>query len=54
MPLPRLSLEEFDYAGGTSEPAKPEARVNRSGNRMGSRRAEDLSPEELQALLSVG
>jgi ATP-dependent RNA helicase RhlE len=54
-PLPRVSLPDYDYAGSTvSEPARPAARVNRSGGRIGSRRTEELSPEELRALLRVG
>jgi ATP-dependent RNA helicase RhlE len=54
--LPRISLPEFDYAGGTTSatPPKPLARMNRAGGRFGSRRVEDLSAEELQTLLKVG
>jgi len=55
MKLPRISLPDFDYEGGTStEAAKPEARINRSGSRLGSRRAEELTPEQLRELLKVG
>jgi ATP-dependent RNA helicase RhlE len=53
--LPRISIPEFDYAGGQPvEPARPAVRVNRAGGRIGTRRAQDLSPEQLQALLRVG
>ncbi|HSJ25709.1 MAG TPA: DEAD/DEAH box helicase [Longimicrobiales bacterium] len=54
-PLPRISLPDFDYEGG-AQPAesKPKSTVNRGGGRMGSKRASDLTPEELQALLHVG
>jgi ATP-dependent RNA helicase RhlE len=56
-PLPRISLPEYDYEGGsgvTAESGKAKAVVNRGGGRMGSKRAADLTPEELQALLGVG
>ena len=53
--LPRISIPEFDYAGGQPvEPARPVVRVNRAGGRIGTRKAQDLSPEQLQALLRVG
>jgi ATP-dependent RNA helicase RhlE len=53
--LPRISVAEFDYAGGQSaEPLKPVVRVNRGGGRLGVRKAHELSPEQLQALLRVG
>ncbi len=54
--LERVSVEDFDYAGGTSEASKPiEAKSKRtSGSRMGSRNAAELSPEQLRELLKVG
>jgi ATP-dependent RNA helicase RhlE len=54
--LPRISRPEFDYEGGVpSESAKENApRSNRSGSRLGSRSASELTPEELQELLKVG
>jgi ATP-dependent RNA helicase RhlE len=54
-PLPRISLPDYDYeGGGQPTETKQKAVVNRGGGRMGSKRAEDLTPEELQALLGVG
>ncbi|HSJ06182.1 MAG TPA: DEAD/DEAH box helicase [Longimicrobiales bacterium] len=54
-PLPRISLPEFDYEGGAKPvESKPAAAVNRGGGRLGSKRAADLSPEELAKLLRVG
>jgi ATP-dependent RNA helicase RhlE len=54
-PLQRISLPEFDYEGGAKPvESKPTAAVNRGGGRMGSKRAADLSPEELANLLRVG
>ncbi|HET9982368.1 MAG TPA: DEAD/DEAH box helicase [Longimicrobiales bacterium] len=53
--LERISLEAYDYTGGTAQgSARPRVQVNRAGNRLGSRSASDLSPEELQKLLKVG
>jgi ATP-dependent RNA helicase RhlE len=54
-PLQRISLPDFDYEGG-AQPAeeKVKAVVNRGGGRMGSKRAADLSPEQLRELLDVG
>ena len=54
--LPRIALPGYDYgeSSTSSEPAKPEAKVTRTGGRMGSRSAKDLSPEELKELLRVG
>jgi ATP-dependent RNA helicase RhlE len=56
MKLPRVSLPEFDYEGSLPEQAAPgqEARSNRSGSRMGSRSASELTPEQLRELLKVG
>ena len=54
--LPRISVEGFDYEGGTpqeSAKAAP-ASTNRTGSRMGSRRGEVLTPEQLRDLLRVG
>jgi ATP-dependent RNA helicase RhlE len=54
--LPRVSLPGFDYEGGTpQEPSQAaNAKSNRTGSRMGSRRAEELTPEQLRDLLKVG
>ena len=53
--LQRVSVPDFDYAGGTNEPAKQiDAQVNRAGARMGTRNASELSPEQLRELLKVG
>ncbi len=55
--LPRLSLEGFDYDSALRVPSQPTpapAQVSRTGGRMGTRRSEDLSPEELKELLRVG
>ncbi|MGH7553707.1 MAG: DEAD/DEAH box helicase [Longimicrobiales bacterium] len=55
--LPRLSMEGFDYESALRVPARPEqppAQMSRTGGRMGTRKAEDLSPEELKELLKVG
>ena len=51
-PLPRVSLEGFDYAGAPAGSRKAQSKANRSGRRLGSRDTADLSPEELQRLLS--
>ncbi len=51
-PLPRISLEGFDYAGAPAEVKQAAGKSNRAGGRLGSRSAADLSPEELQRLLS--
>lgn len=56
-PLPRISLKGFDYDSEFLESERPKRRqaaVSRTGSRMGTRRPEDLSPEELEALLKVG
>ena len=56
-PLPRISLEGFDYDSNLLEPKtppRPVARTGRAGGRMGARKAEDLTPEQLQELLKVG
>jgi ATP-dependent RNA helicase RhlE len=54
-PLPRISLPDFDYEGGAQPvDARPKAAVNRGGGRMGSKRTQDLSPEQLQELMRVG
>jgi ATP-dependent RNA helicase RhlE len=54
-PLVRISLPDYDYDGG-SQPAEPKktVAVNRGGGRMGSKRAQELSPEQLRDLLRVG
>ncbi len=51
--LERISLPEFDYAGGTAA-LRPEPTAKRSGQRIGSRSTKELSPEELRELLKVG
>jgi ATP-dependent RNA helicase RhlE len=50
--LPRISLPEYDYAGGSPgrREKEPKGR-SRSGRGMGSRSADDLSAEELENLL---
>jgi hypothetical protein len=55
-PLPRISLPDYDYTGAAAngEPVKPAVRVNRGGQRMGSRSTAKLSAEELEKLLKVG
>jgi ATP-dependent RNA helicase RhlE len=51
-PLGRISLPDYDYEGGGQLADKaPKAVVNRGGGRMGSKRAGDLSAEELKQLL---
>ncbi|HEX6308727.1 MAG TPA: DEAD/DEAH box helicase [Longimicrobiales bacterium] len=52
----RISLPEYDYAGSPTSPdaEKPKAAVNRGGGRMGSKSAQNLSPEQLKELLRVG
>ena len=56
--LPRVSLPGYDYgdsvAAAAEAAAKPEAKVTRTGGRMGSRKASELSPEQLRELLKVG
>jgi ATP-dependent RNA helicase RhlE len=55
--LPRVSLPGYDYGDGTeATETKPRqvAKVTRTGGRMGSRKASELSPEELRELLKVG
>jgi ATP-dependent RNA helicase RhlE len=55
--LPRISLQGFDYESNflpSDRPNTASARVSRSGSRMGTRRPEELSPEELKKLLKVG
>ncbi|HEX6065727.1 MAG TPA: helicase-related protein, partial [Longimicrobiales bacterium] len=55
--LPRVSLPGFDYTdstAGTDAPPKVVAKTTRTGGRMGSRKASELSPEQLRELLKVG
>ena len=50
-------LPGFDYGdGGASAEAAPkvEAKTTRTGGRMGSRKASELTPEQLRELLKVG
>jgi ATP-dependent RNA helicase RhlE len=51
--VPRVHLEEFDYAAG---PATPRASIstNRAGQRLGTRSTSQLTPEQLRELLRVG
>ncbi|MEJ2217809.1 MAG: DEAD/DEAH box helicase [Gemmatimonadota bacterium] len=51
--IPRISLEDYDYAGSTA-PRRETLRSNRAGRRLGARSTKDLSPEELEKLLSIG
>ncbi|MGH7477762.1 MAG: DEAD/DEAH box helicase [Longimicrobiales bacterium] len=54
--IERVSLRGFDYAGGV-EPkpaAVPAATAGRARGRLGTRRTDELTPEQLAALLSVG
>jgi ATP-dependent RNA helicase RhlE len=54
-PLPRVSLPDYDYEGGAQlTESKPRVSTNRGGGRLGSKRAQDLSPEQLKELLDVG
>jgi ATP-dependent RNA helicase RhlE len=55
--LERVSLEGFDYDSAFMESEvekKPAPKTSRTGGRMGSRSAEDLTPEQLADLLKVG
>jgi ATP-dependent RNA helicase RhlE len=55
--LPRVSLPGFDYGDGTAaseEKPRQVAKTTRTGGRMGSRKASELSPEQLRELLKVG
>jgi len=53
--VPRVSMPGFDYDIDVSGKAGPKAvAVNRTGRRLGSRSTEELTPEELEKLLSVG
>lgn len=55
--LPRISLPGFDYEGGLPDTAAQQAaagKTNRTGSRMGSRRGQELTPEQLRELLKVG
>jgi ATP-dependent RNA helicase RhlE len=59
-PLPRVSLEGYDYGGLSAAQGSAagggatRGGTNRAGRRLGSRRTADLSPEELKRLLDVG
>jgi ATP-dependent RNA helicase RhlE len=51
----RISLPEYDYEGSPQEAnAKPKVSVNRGGGRMGSKRMDELTPEQLKELMKVG
>jgi ATP-dependent RNA helicase RhlE len=53
-PLPRATLEGYDYAGASARQATPAPGLAGPRRRLGSRRTADLSPEELKRLLDVG
>jgi ATP-dependent RNA helicase RhlE len=52
----RISLPEYDYAGSAAAPetALSRSTAKRGSGRMGSKRTEDLSPEQLAELMNVG
>ncbi len=52
--LPRVSLEGYDYAGAPAQPRAEELPAPRTRGRLGARRADELSPEQLKELLRVG
>lgn len=53
--LPRKTMPGFESAlAAPREPARTALRVNRAGGRFGSRRTDELTPEELRELLKVG
>jgi ATP-dependent RNA helicase RhlE len=54
--IPRISLPGFDYETSSPDaaPRRPASTLNRAGSRLGSRSAAELTPEELQRLLTVG
>jgi ATP-dependent RNA helicase RhlE len=57
MTLPRHALQGFTYDSDFAEPTRPsvaEAKINRTGSRMGTRKASELTPEQLAELLKVG
>jgi ATP-dependent RNA helicase RhlE len=57
MQIPRVSLPGFAFESDFVEDARaatPAARVSRSGGRMGTRRNDELTPEQLRDLLQVG
>ena len=52
--LPRGNVPGLTAAFSGDAPARPMPRVNRAGGRLGSRRGEGLTPEQLKELLKVG
>jgi ATP-dependent RNA helicase RhlE len=57
MQIPRISLPGFAYESDFVEDARPAAvapKVSRSGGRMGTRKADELTPEQLRELMRVG
>ncbi|MFO7262297.1 MAG: DEAD/DEAH box helicase, partial [bacterium] len=52
--LPRVSLEGYDYAGAPAQPRANDPSAFRARGRLGARRADELSPEQLRELLRVG
>jgi ATP-dependent RNA helicase RhlE len=51
----RVSLPEYDYEGTPHAAAEaPKVACNRGGGRMGSKRIEELTPEQLKELMKVG
>jgi len=52
--IPRTAAPGYDPVLTIEPPTKPVQAVNRAGSRLGARSTDELSPEELKALLSVG
>ena len=53
--IDKVSLEGYDWDSNRgAADTRPTAAVNRAGHRFGTRKTADLTPEQLQALLSVG
>jgi ATP-dependent RNA helicase RhlE len=52
--LPRVSLAGYDYAGAPAPSRGDEPAAVRARGRLGARRADELSPEQLRELLRVG
>jgi ATP-dependent RNA helicase RhlE len=52
--LPRISLAGYDYTGGSAPSRADEPAAVHARGRLGARRADELSPEQLRELLRVG
>ena len=53
--LERISLPEYDYEGTPiGAESKPKVAYNRGGGRMGTKRIDGLTPEQLRELMKVG